>query len=299
MDFQNLYLFVRVVERGSYIAAATELQIPTSTLSRRIQQLEEDLGYKLLYRSARKLSLTEAGRLFYNRCHSLYADLVDATSGIDSELTSPSGKLKITAPVSLANELLNPWFFEFMTEHPGIELDLMLLNRNIDLKDEGVDIAFRIGEIGIPDWISRPLFSSRFCLCASPDLVERLGMPASLEDLARYPIIASRRSPSWIFTDREGTSHELQIRPRLIFDELRTAADAVAAGIGIANLPHYVVDDALEKQRLVSLLPDYRPQSREVQMLYPHRKYLPAKVRLFIDFIMERIEGYRGDEASG
>ena len=133
MDFHNLYLFVKVVDRGSYIAAATELKIPSSTLSRRIQQLEEQLGYQLLYRSSRKLSLTEAGALFYRRCQPLYEELADATQGLEGELTAPQGTLKITAPVSLANELLNAWFFEFMELYPKINIDLLLSNRNIDL----------------------------------------------------------------------------------------------------------------------------------------------------------------------
>ena len=293
MDYQNLYLFVKVVDRGSYVAAAKELLMPTSTLSRRIQQLEDQLGYQLLYRSARKLSLTEAGALFYRRCQPLYEELVEATEGLDGELTSPSGNLKVTAPVSLANELLNPWFFEFMELHPGIDLDLMLINRNIDLKEEGVDIAFRIGEISIPDWVSRPLFQSRFSLCASPDLIAKLGHPERLDDLERFPLILSRRSPKWLFTDTSGMSHEYNGKARLQFDELRGAADAAEAGIGVANLPDYVVGEALTLGRLVTLLPQYRPQGREVHMVYPHRQYLPAKVRLFISFIMQKIEEER------
>ncbi|NVK40136.1 MAG: LysR family transcriptional regulator [Oceanospirillaceae bacterium] len=293
MDYHDLFLFIRVVDKGSYVAAAKELEMPTSTLSRRIQQLEDSLGYKLLYRSARKLSLTEAGTLFYNRCHPLYDDLVDVTANIDGELASPQGNLKITAPVSLANALLNPWFFEFMRLHPGINLELLLVNRNIDLKEEGVDIAFRIGDITIPDWISRPLFRSRFCLCASPDFLDRHGQPSAPDALGAFPLIASRRSATWIFTDAAGEQHRVDLQPRLKYDELRAAADAAEAGIGIANLPHYVVGDALDTGRLVALLPDFRPESRDVQMLYPHRKYLPAKVRLFISFIMDKLEAER------
>lgn len=293
MDYHDLFLFIRVVDKGSYVAAAKELEMPTSTLSRRIQQLEESLGYKLLYRSARKLSLTEAGRLFYNRCHPLYEDLVDVTANIDGELASPQGNLKITAPVSLANALLNPWFFEFMRLHPGINLELLLVNRNIDLKEEGIDIAFRIGEITIPDWISRPLFMSRFCLCASPEFVEKQGQPETPGELEKFPLIASRRSSKWVFTDAAGGTHQVDLKPRLKYDELRTAADAAEVGIGIVNLPQYVVNDALSAGRLVPLLPDYQPEGRDVQMLYPHRKYLPAKVRIFVDFILDKARGYR------
>ena len=293
MDYHNLYLFVKVIERGSYISAAQELDMPTSTLSRRIQQLEEQLGYQLLYRSARKLSLTEAGALFYRRCQPLYDELVEATEGLEGELTSPKGSLKVTAPISLANELLNPWFFEFMEQYPGIDLDLLLVNRNIDLKEEGIDIAFRIGEIKIPDWIARDMFTSTFSLCASPKIITELGHPESLDDLNNFPLIVSRRSPEWSFYDQQGEVHQFRGKPRLTFDELRGAVEAAEAGIGIANLPDYVVGEALTMGRLVTVLPQFRPFDREVKMVYPHRQYLPAKVRLFISFIMEKVEAER------
>jgi LysR family transcriptional regulator AphB len=293
MDFHNLYLFVKVVEKGSFISAAKDVGMPASTLSRRIQQLEEQLGYQLLYRSARKLSMTEAGALFYRRCQPLYEELVEATKGLEGELTAPRGSLKITAPVSLANELLNAWFFEFMELYPGINLDLFLINQNVDLKEEGIDIAFRIGEVHIPDWVSRFLFTSRFSLCASPALLERYGHPSTLSELSNYPLLLSRRSPRWQFTDKRGGSHEFAGKPRLEFDELRGAVEAAEEGIGVANLPDYVVGEALTVGRLITLLPEYEPASREVHMVYSHRQYLPLKVRLFIDFIMDKAEEER------
>lgn len=285
MDFHNLYLFVKVVERGNYLAAAKELGMSTSTLSRRIQQLEHRLGYQLLYRSARKLSMTEAGELFYRRCQPLYEELVEATEGLKGELTAPQGSLKITAPVSLAHELLNPWFCEFMELYPSINLDLFLVNQNVDLKGEGIDIAFRIGEVHIPDWVSRNLFTSRFSLCASPALIERHGYPSTLEELSQYPLIVSRRSPQWVFTDKQGNCHKFSGKPRLIFDELRGAVEAAEMGVGAVNLPDYAVGEALTLGNLITLLPEYEPSSREVHMVYPHRQYLPKKVRLFINFI--------------
>ena len=213
--------------------------------------------------------------------------------GLEGELTSPKGSLKVTAPISLANELLNPWFFEFMEQNPGIDLDLLLVNRNIDLKEEGVDIAFRIGEIHIPDWIARDMFTSTFSLCASPELIERLGKPETLDDLHNFPLILSRRTPEWSFYGQQDEVHKFQGKPRLTFDELRGAVEAAEAGIGIANLPDYVVGEALTMGRLVTLLPQYRPFDREVKMVYPHRQYLPAKVRLFISFIMEKVASER------
>ena len=287
MDYQNLFLFVKVVEKGSFVAASEELEVPTSTLSRRVQQLEHQLGYQLLYRSARRLSLSEAGKLFYGRCQPLVEGLVDATEQLSSELTTPTGRIKVTAPISLANNLLNAWIFEFLKSHPAIHLDLIVSNSNVDLKEESVDLAFRIGEIRIPDWISRPLFTSQFILCASPSLLTH-SQPNTLEDLDRFPLLISRRLPSWKFTDKTGANREYSGHPHVSYDELNAALDAAVAGLGIANLPDYVVVPALEQGLLVEVLPELRPMGRAVHMVYPNRKHLPIKVRLLIEFMLRK-----------
>ncbi len=293
MDYHNLFIFIKVMEKGSFLGASRALGMPTSTVSRRVQSLEESLGYRLLHRSARKLALTEAGELFYRRCQPLFAELEHATKSLDGELTSPSGELRITAPVSLSNELLDPWFFEFMEKYPKIRLELMLVNRNIDLMDEGVDIAFRIGEIKLKDWISRSLFHSRFTLCASPAFIEKNGELEHPSELAGLPLVIPRRSPIWHFHHTGGEQISIGGESRVRVDELSTAAKAVVNGLGVGNLPNYVVDDLLKSGQLVRLLPEWEPSGREVQMLYPHRKYLPNKVRLFVEFIMEKVEQYR------
>lgn len=293
MNYQNLYIFIKVMEKGSFLGASQSLDIPTSTVSRRVQQLEDGLGYRLLHRSARKLALTEAGELFFRRCQPLFSELELATLELDGELTSPSGELRITAPVSLANEVLDGWFFEFMDRYPNIRLELVLANRNLDLLDEGVDIAFRIGEIKMKDWVSRRLFHSRFTLCASPAFLEAYGLPQHPSDLSRFPLIIPRRSPVWHFQHSGGERYSLGGQSRLRVDELSTAAKAVTQGLGVGNLPNYVVRDLVADGVLTRMLPEWEPEGREVRMLYPHRKYLPAKVRLFIEFVMEKVEAQR------
>ena len=158
-----------MVERGSFLSASEALSVPTSTVSRKVQQLEKDLGYKLMHRSARKMVLTEAGVKFYNRCQPLFNELESAAKELDDELAEPSGLLRVTAPVSLTNDLLAEWFFKFMERFPRINLELIVVNRNIDLVEEGIDVAFRIGDVRMPNWISRPLLESSFSVCASED----------------------------------------------------------------------------------------------------------------------------------
>ncbi|MEH6626687.1 MAG: LysR family transcriptional regulator [Motiliproteus sp.] len=293
MDYQNLYLFIKVIEKGSFLAAANSLSIPNSTLSRRIQQLEENLGYKLLHRSARKLTLTEAGELFLRRCQPLYAELEAATLELDGELTAPAGELRITAPVSLSSELLDSWFFSFMQLYPNIRLELTLSNKNIDLKAEGIDIAFRIGEVKIKDWVSRNLFHSNYSVCASPTFIENYGEPESPQELSDFPLIVPSRTQIWRFENESGEQQTIITEPRIRVDELHTATKAVIAGLGIGNMPHYSIREHLKTGEVVPILKDWTSMGKEVQMLYPHRKYLPAKARLFIEYILGKVRHYQ------
>ncbi|WP_417222842.1 LysR family transcriptional regulator [Amphritea sp.] len=289
MNYQDLYIFIKVIERGSFLSASQALGVPTSTVSRKVQQLERDLGYKLMHRSARKLVLTEAGVKFYNRCQPLFTELEFTAKELDDELAEPSGLLRVTAPVSLTNDLMMDWFFLFMEQFPRINLELIVANRNIDLVEEGIDVAFRIGEVRLQNWISRPLLESRFSVCASDDYLARRGSPKHPEDLYQHTLIVARRTQVWNFTGTSGEQVTIEGEARLKVDELSLAARAAENGLGIVNLPDYVVQNSLAAGRLKRLMPSWQPHSREVNMLYPERKYIPGKVRLFIEFILARV----------
>lgn len=286
MNYQDLYLFLKVVERGSFLSASESLSVPTSTVSRKVQQLERDLGYKLMHRSARKMVLTEAGMKFYNRCLPLFTELESAAKELDDELAEPSGLLRVTAPVSLTNDLLAEWFFKFMERFPRINLELIVVNRNIDLVEEGIDVAFRIGDVRLQNWISRPLLQSSFSVCASDDYLRRRGAPSHPQELHQHTLILTRRNPVWSFSGPGDEIVRIDGEARLKVDELNIAARAAENGLGIVNLPDYVVGKSLTAGRLIKLMPGWQPLPRQVYMLYPERKYIPGKVRLFIEYVM-------------
>ncbi|WP_290699504.1 LysR family transcriptional regulator [Amphritea sp.] len=290
MNYQDLYIFLKVVERGSFLSASESLSVPTSTVSRKVQQLEHDLGYKLMHRSARKMVLTEAGEKFHNRCQPLFTELEFAAKELDDELAEPSGLLRVTAPVSLTNDLLAEWFFKFMERFPRINLELIVVNRNIDLVEEGVDVAFRIGDVHMQNWISRPLMESSFSVCASDDYLSRRGIPKHPEELYQHTLIVSRRTPVWNFNGPLGEKVKIAGQVRLKVDELNLAARAAENGLGIVNLPDYVVEKLISAGRLTKLMPSWQPHPRDVHMLYPERKYIPGKARLFIEFIMSQAQ---------
>ncbi|GGK68753.1 LysR family transcriptional regulator [Amphritea balenae] len=289
MNYQDLFIFLKVVERGSFLAASQSLSLPTSTVSRKVMQLEKDLGYKLMHRSARKMVLTEAGEKFYNRCQPLFTELEYTARELDDQLAEPSGLLRVTAPVSLTNDLLAEWFFQFMERFPRINLELVVVNRNIDLVEEGIDVAFRVGDVRLQNWIARPLMESSFSVCASSDYLQRRGVPRHPNDLYEHTLIVPRRTPVWNFTGPGGEKVRIDGQARLKVDELSLAARAAENGLGVVNLPDYVVKNSIAAGRLKRLMPSWQPRSRDVQMLYPERKYVPGKVRLFIEFIMARV----------
>lgn len=290
LNFHDLYIFIKVIEQGSFIAASKLLNMPTSTVSRKVMQLEKDIGYRLMFRNARKMVLTEAGDKLFNRCQPLFSELEHTTIELNDELAEPSGSLKVTAPITLANELLAEWFFEFMECFPRIQLDLMVVNGNIDLVEQGIDIAFRIGDIRIQNWISRPVMKSTFSLCATDEYLQRRGEPQHPDELEQHSLIVAKHTTIWSFDGRNGEEVHIDCNAYLKVDELKLAAKAVESGLGIANLPTYGITEAIEKGRIKQLIPYWTPRSRMVHMLYQERKYIPGKVRLFIEFIMAKFQ---------
>lgn len=289
MNYQDLFYFVKVVEKGSLVAAAKYLDIPTSTLSRRMQAFEQQLGYKLIHRSAKKFGLTESGKRFYESLSGVISELETRVEDVNSELSSLSGDIKITAPVSFGHHCVKQWVFEFMEQNPKISVEMFLSNENVDLVRESIDIAFRIGEVTLNDWVSRRLFDSDMVLCAKPSLVQQYGEPHTPEDLSNLPLIVMKRSGFWRFQDNDG--HALTYTPKahLRTDEIMFASDAVRQGLGAACLPRYVVQDALDSGEIRSLLDHWSIRGKPVHIMYPHRESLPVKTRAFIDFVIEKV----------
>ncbi|MCW8833112.1 MAG: LysR family transcriptional regulator [Colwellia sp.] len=290
MNYQELFVFLKVIEQGSFIGAAKMLNMPTSTVSRKVMQLEKDVGYKLMHRNARTMVLTEAGEKFHSRCQPLYNELEHVAIELNDELADPSGLLKVTAPISLTNDLLAECIFQFMEHFPRIQLELMLVNRNLDLVGEGVDVAFRIGDINLHNWVSKPLIESTFSLCASEDYLQRRGEPLHPHDLYQHTLIVPRNTSVWHFEEENGEKAHIDCVARLKIDELKLASRAAEFGLGIVNIPDYVVLKSIENGRLKRLMPNWKSHSRKVHMLYQKRQYTPVKVQLFIDFVMARLK---------
>lgn len=294
MNYQDLFYFIKIVEKGSLVATASYLGIPSSTLSRRLQVFEEDLGYKLVHRSSKRFGLTESGQQFYNSLSNIVSELEMRAEDVNIELSSMSGDIKITAPLTLGHYYVKKWVFEFMEINPRISVEIFLSNENIDLVKNSIDIAFRLGKVTLNNWIMRPLLTTKMSIVATPNLMAGYQQPKIPEDLNQLPLITLNRTPTWRFIGSKGQLTSITPRPYLRTDENRFAVDAVKRSLGACCLPRYVIEEELVNGEFIELLPEWTIEPRTMHMLYPHRENLPLKTRAFIDFVVNKIEQLEG-----
>lgn len=283
--------FAKVVESGSFARAAERLSLSTSAVSRQVADLEAHLDVRLLNRTTRRLSLTEAGQAFYERCVQLLADLEEAEASVRPMTLEPKGTLRITCGVTFGERYLAPALAEFASLHPSITFDLDLSDRAADLVEEGFDLAIRIGTIGAQTLVSRRLGSTALVCCASPDYLRRRGTPEAPGDLATHDCLAytlSTLQQTWSFTARDGTTVEGAASVRHRANSGRMLATMAVAGMGIVLEPDFIVAPDVCAGRLVRVLADYQPPRSPIAAVYPSRRHLSAKVRSLVDFLAAR-----------
>jgi len=283
----SLTAFVRVVDAGGFSAAGRKLNMSTTMVSNHVQALEDRLGARLLNRTTRKVSLTEIGKGYYDRCVQILADIEQADDIAGALQSTPRGTLRVYTNTHLV-QFLSPVVAEFLGAYPDVKVDLVIGERNVDLIDENFDLAVRM--IPSPDssLIVRSLATWRHVLCCSHDYIEKHGKPEQLADLAERNCIRHVNYPygdDWRFVDRKGTPATVRVSGNLISNSGDTLRLATLAGVGVWLAAGFLVRDHLESGELVRLLPEYRPVEFSMNAIYPHRHHLSAKVRTFIDLL--------------
>jgi DNA-binding transcriptional LysR family regulator len=284
----SLTAFVRVVDAGGFSAAGRKLNMSTTMVSNHVQALEDRLGARLLNRTTRKVSLTEIGKGYYDRCVQILADIEQADDIAGALQSTPRGTLRIYTNTHLV-QFLSPVVAELLAAYPDVKVDLVIGERNVDLIDENFDLAVRM--IPSPDssLIVRSLATWRHVLCCSHDYIDRHGKPEQLADLAERNCIRHVNYPygdEWRFVDRKGTPATVRVSGNLISNSGDTLRLATLAGVGIWLAAGFLVREHLESGELVRLLPEYRPVEFSMNAIYPHRHHLSAKVRTFIDLLV-------------
>lgn len=284
--WERIEAFVEVVRLGNFSAAARQLQVSSSHISRLVSQLEQQLGTQLLYRTTRQIRLTDSGALYYESCRQLFEGFKDAELALDHHQTNPTGLLKITAATTFGERYIAPLVNEFHTLYPQLKISMHLTNRQLELIEEGYDIAIRMGVLKESTLIARRLCHRREFVVGSPDYFARYPQPRTLAELEQHNCLIGSRD-HWLFLDK-GARKDLVVTGNWHANSGPALVDAALRGIGLAQLPDYYVTEYLASGQLVSVLDEYQFTDTGVWVLYPQQRYLAAKVRLFIDFLVEK-----------
>ena len=285
---EAMSMLVAVTEAGSLSAAARAQQVPLATLSRKVSDLEARLGTRLLVRTTRKISLTDAGVTYVASARRILEQVDEAERTAAGEFTVPKGELVVTAPVMFGRLHVLPVVAEFLAAFPEINVRLTLADRNVNLVDDHVDMAVRIGKLPDSTMVATPIGVMRWVACASPGLLAAQGTPHAPADLVRFPCIAvdaPLASTSWRFRHpRSAAAIEVQVQPRLVVTTTEAAAEAASLSVGVARLLHYQAAGAVAQGKLQLVLEPYEPEPAPVHLLHVSRGQMPLKMRRFLDF---------------
>lgn len=285
----SLKVFQQIVECASFTRAAESLGISTAMASKHLNHLEKQLGIRLMQRNSRRLSLTAEGEAYYRQSGEALALLDAAAAAAGGGRETPQGHLRLTAPIWCANSTFAGWMRDYRARYPDVSLDLILDNEMRDLIGDGIDLALRVSRDPAPSLVVRPLFAVRFVLVAAPAWIRRHGLPQTPEDAAAHAaVLPSYADLSRHPCTRGDTTTTLQLTSALQSNSTLMLRELLLAGSGIGYLPHWLAQDDLAAGRLVQLLPEWELHRVTLHAAYPDRRHLSAKVRSFIDFLVEK-----------
>lgn len=292
-DLNDLFYFAKVVEQGSFAAASRLLGIPKSRLSRRVVQLEERLGVRLLQRTTRKLVLTDVGERYLRHCQAMLLEAEQADETVASLTSEPRGRLRVSCPTGFTRTSISQAIPGFIARYPKVQLEIILSNRRIDLRDEGIDVALRVREHDDedPSLICRQLTPARAYLVAAPALLED-ALIATPDDLGKLPVLGAvehDRRVHFLLRDAHGNKRDIALEARLSIEDFDVRKHAALQGLGITMLPQTICQDELDDGRLVRLLPGWELPGGHLQMVYTHRRGMLPAVRAWIEHMTEAI----------
>ena len=289
-DLERMAIFARVVQAKSFSAAARDLGLSKSLVSKRVTQLEKSVGARLLNRTTRNMSLTEAGAVFYEHCARIVEEADEARLAVSRLTSEPRGVLRISAPVAFGTLHIAPALADFLAVHAELKIDLAITDRFVDLADEGYDVALRIAKEPAQNLVARRLAAVNRKICATPEYFARRGTPQSPHDLTHHNCLTYtyfNPQDAWRLSGPEGDI-SVPTTGNLRLNDDQALSEAVLAGLGVALLPTFIVGKDLQSGRLQSVLSDYVPLERHIYAVYLQNRHLSPKVRAFIDFLVKR-----------
>lgn len=287
MQWEGISEFVYVAENESFTLAAKKMAISTAHVSRQISALEKRLSIKLFYRTTRKVSLTEEGRIFYQHCRSVLDGLDAAERAITNLQSKPQGKIKLTAPVTYGEQQILPLVNNFILKYSDIEVSAYLSNRQIDLAEDGYDLAIRLGKLTDSSMMAKNLGKRTNYVCASPAYLDKHGIPHTISELSKHSCLLGTLD-YWHFSEF-GREKNIRVNGRVRYNSGYSLTDAALKGVGIVQLPDYYVQQHLQSGELVHLLDNYRAPDEGIWALYPQNRHLSPRIRLLVDYLAEQL----------
>jgi DNA-binding transcriptional LysR family regulator len=290
----SIKVFRSVVELGSFVAAAERLDLSTAMVSRHVMHVEERIGVRLLNRNSRTLSLTEAGTVYFERCKTILDDLEATELELSASGTAPRGTLRITAPSWTSSQRMADLLAGYSRRYPEVIVDISFEDRVVDLVEEGCDLALRVARSPdqlSPGLIARPVRPAVFHVAASREYLKRKGIPQSLQELGNHDFVAPGNQSSLTFVGPQG-SHVVPMRVVLRYRSIGGVANAVAAGIGLGLVPALLFDDPIFRNALIPVLADHTFGDLTLYFVYVSRRYVPLKIRTFVDFFVEYVSHF-------
>lgn len=287
MNFDGISEFVYVAETTSFTQAAKKLNISTAHVSRRITALEQRLNVKLLYRTTRKVSLTQEGQLFYQHCRSVLDGIEEAERVVTNLQQKPQGHIKLTAPVTYGEQKILPLVNDFIQQHSEVQVSAYLSNQKVDMVEQGFDLAIRLGKLADSTLMAKKLGSRTNYLCASPQYLEQYGMPHSLSELNDHSCLLGTLD-YWRFKVA-GKEKTIKVKGSLRYNNGTGLTDAALKGLGIVQLPDYYVKDFIAQGKLLPLLSQFQEADEGIWAVYPHNRQLSPKIRALVDYLSEHL----------
>jgi len=294
IDLAAIRIFVAIADQGSFVAGAKKLGLTRSAAGKALGRLEEYLGTRLLHRTTRKISLTTDGQKFYESCIQILNDLEEAEARVRQDKSLPKGTLRLTLTQAFGRIVILPLLKEFLETWPQLGIEINFTDRVVDIVEEGFDLGIRIGRFeSDSQLISRVITKASPCLYAAPSYLAKNGIPQNLEDLRTHQLLIyglQKNFYNWEINSPNGVLNIIKGTSRLKFDSGEAIKDAAVEGLGIAHLPDFLAKNDIKSGRLVQILPTCRSEMIPVYAIYPNRKHLPARVRLFIDLLVNNLD---------
>lgn len=287
MQWEGISEFVYVAENESFTLAAKKMDISTAQVSRQVSALEKRLNIKLFYRTTRKVSLTEEGRIFYQHCRGVLDGLEAAELAVTNFQSKPQGKINLTTPVTYGEQQILPLINDFMKLYSDIEVSVYLSNQQVSLVEGGYDLAIRVGKLTDSTLMAKKLGSRTNFVCASPEYLTKQGIPHSLSELSKHSCLLGTLD-FWHFNEG-GKEKNIRVKGRLRYNSGHGLVDAALKGLGIVQLPDYYVQNHIESGALISLLENYQEKEEGVWAVYPQNRHLSPRIRLFVDYLSEHL----------